>query len=300
MDTIDGMRTFVAVVKEGSFTSAAKRRDMSTALASKYVSQLEDQLGVRLLNRTTRSLTLTEIGTVYFERCQQLLDDFDELEATVQDRDAAPRGTLIVSAPVTFGEMYLTDAMALFLAQHQEVRIDLRLTDRLVNLVEEGVDVAIRITELADSSLIARRLAPARVVVCASPEYLKRHRVPQRPDDLLEHCCIVDTNFRSGSLWQFIEDGGYKTINVDGRFTVNNAESVRRMLLADVGIGLIPTFAVGPDIREGRLEILLEEYEGSDLGLYAVYAHSRHLAAKVRAFVDFAVGSFGSSPEWDN
>ncbi|MBB3064354.1 LysR family transcriptional regulator [Limibacillus halophilus] len=299
MDTIDGMRTFVTVVKEGSFTAAAGRRRMSTALVSKYVGQLEDHLGVRLLNRTTRSLTLTEIGAAYFERCQQILDDLDELESSVQDRHASPRGTLIISAPVTFGELYLTDVVARFLAAHPDVRIDLNLTDRFVNLVDEGVDVAIRIAELEDSPLIARRLAPARIVVCASPVYLKRRGALRYLNDLEKHDCIVDRNFRSGSLWQFKEDGKQKSIQVDGRFTVNNAASVRRMLLADMGVGLIPTFAVGPDIRQGRLKILLDAYEGSNLGVYAVYAHNRHLAGKVRAFVDFAVKCFGASPEWD-
>lgn len=299
MDTIDGMKTFVAVVKEGSFTAAAVRRDMSTALVSKYVGLLEDRLGARLLNRTTRSLTLTEVGSAYFERCQQLLDDFDELEASVQDHDASPRGTLIVSAPVTFGEMYLTDAISQFLTRHPDVAIDLRLTDRFVNLVDEGVDVAIRIAELEDSSLIARRLAPIRIVLCASPAYLQRHGTPRRPDDLLAHGCIVDRNFRRGSLWSFKENGEHKVVQVAGRFTVNNAESVRRMLLADLGIGLIPTFAVGRDIQQGGLKVLLQEYEASELNVYAMYAHNRHLAAKVRAFVDFAAGTFGATPKWD-
>jgi len=299
MDTIDGMKTFVAVVTEGSFTAAANQTEMSTALVSKYISQLEDRLGVRLLNRTTRSLTLTEVGSAYFDRCRKLLEEFDELEATIQNRDAKPQGTLIVSAPTTFGALYLAEAIAEFTHAYPEVNIDLRLTDRLVNLVEEGVDVAIGISELVDSTLIARRLAPARIVVCATPKYIAKHGCPLRPDDLLEHCCIVDRNFRNGSNWKFHENGKEKYVSVKGRIVVNNAESVRRILLADTGIALIPTFVIGQDIKLGRLKVLLPEYEGSNLGLFAIYIHNKYLAAKVRAFVDFCIQRFGQVPIWD-
>lgn len=298
MDTIDGMKTFVAVVTEGSFTAAANQTEMSTALVSKYISQLEDRLGVRLLNRTTRSLTLTEVGSAYFDRCKKLLEQFDELEATVQNRDTKPQGTLIVSAPITFGVLHLSEAIGEFIDAYPEVNIDLRLTDRLVNLVEEGVDVAIRISELVDSTLIARRLAPTRIVVCATPDYLEKRGHPLHPDDLLEHCCIVDRNFRNGSNWKFQENGKEKYVSVDGRIIVNNAESVRKIVLADSGIALIPSFVIGQDIKQGRLKILLPEYEGSNLGLYAIYAHNKYLAAKVRVFVDFCIQRFGEVPNW--
>ncbi len=299
MDTIVGMRTFITVVTAGSFTAASERLDMSTALVSKYIGQLEERLGVRLLNRTTRSLALTEIGRVYFERCQQVVDDIDELEAVVKDQRSAPSGKLIIAAPLTFGEMYLTPAIADFLNEQQAITIDLRLTDRFVGLVDEGVDIAIRIAELEDSSLIARRLAPARIAVCASPAYLKQHNEITHPDDLVRHNCIVDTNFRNGSMWPFAVDGKRKIVKVEGRFCVNSAAAVREMLLRGEGIGFIPTYAVGEDIRQGRLAVVLEPFEVINLGIYAVYTPNRHLAAKVRAFIDFMVARFGSSPEWD-
>ncbi len=299
MDTIVGMRTFVTVVTAGTFTSASQRLEMSTALVSKYIGQLEERLGARLLNRTTRSLALTEIGKVYFDRCQQIIDDIDELEAIVKDQRLAPSGRLIIAAPVTFGEMYLTPAIADFLEQQPAITIDLRLTDRFVGIVEEGVDIAIRIAELEDSTLIARRLAPARIAICAAPSYLQQHGNPKTPSELIGHDCIVDTNFRNGAMWPFVIDGKRETIKVEGRFSVNSAAAARQMLLRGDGIGLIPTYAVGEDIKQGRLAVMLEKFETTNLGIYAVYAHNRHLAAKVRAFINFMVKEFGPLPEWD-
>jgi len=299
MDTIDGMRTFVTVVSTGSFTAAAQHLDMSTALVSKYVGQLEERLGARLLNRTTRSLVLTEIGQAYLERCTRVIDDFDELEAAIHNKHSNPGGNLIISAPVTFGERHMTVALARFLEQYPDIIVDLRLTDRFVGLVDEAVDLAIRIAELTDSSMIARRLAPARVVACAAPSYLENHGVPGQPGDLVNHTCIVDNNFRSPNEWPFMVDGKRITVKVSGRFSVNSAQSSRAMVLAGAGIGLIPTYAIGEDIKKGRAIILLEPFEALDLGIYAVYLHHRHLAAKVRAFIDFMVDEFGSQPQWD-
>lgn len=299
MDIIVGMRTFVTVVEAGSFTAAAARLDMSTALVSKYIGQLEQRLGSRLLNRTTRSLALTEIGKAYFERCRQVIDDFDELEAAVQNKRSIASGKLIVTAPVTFGEMYLTSAIAEFLEQQPAITIDLRLTDRFVSLVDEGVDIAIRIAELEDSALIARRIAPARIIICATPSYIEQHGAPDKPDDLEHHSCIIDTNFRNGALWPFVENAKQTAIKVNGRFSVNSATAVREMLLKGSGLGLIPTYAVGDDIAQGRLVPVLEEFEATNLGIYAIYAHNRYLAAKVRVFIDFMANRFGTSPQWD-
>jgi len=299
MDVIVGMRTFVAVVDANSFTAAAERLDMSTALVSKYIGQLEERLGSRLLNRTTRSLALTEIGKSYFERCSQVLEDFDELEAVVRNTSTVASGKLIVTAPLTFGEMYLASAMVDFLAQQPAITVDLRLTDRFINLVDEGVDIAIRIGELEDSTLIARRLAPTRLVLCAAPSYLEKHGIPDRPEDLTAHACILDTNFRNGAQWPFIIDGKRATTKVSGRIAVNSAAAVRMMLLKGSGIGLVPGYAVGEDIKQGRLATVLGRYETSSLGIYAVYAHNRYLATKVRTFIDFMVARFGPVPEWD-
>lgn len=299
MDIVVGMRTFVAVVDSGSFTTAAERLDMSTALVSKYVGQLEERLGARLLNRTTRSLALTEIGESYFERCKQVIDDFDELEGAVRNKRSVASGKLVVTAPVTFGEMYLASAIVDFLQQQPAITVDLRLTDRFVNLVDEGVDIAIRISGLEDSTLIARRLASTCLRVCAAPSYLKEHGTPARPGDLAGHACIVDRNFRNGARWPFAVAGKQTTIKISGRIAVNSAAAVRVMLLRGSGIGLIPSYAVGNDIKQGRLVTVLEKYETSNLGIYAVYAHNRYLATKVRAYIDFMATRLGSTPEWD-
>ncbi len=299
MDTIVGMKTFVTVVEANSFTAAAERMDMSTALVSKYVGQLEERLGSRLLNRTTRSLVLTEIGKSYFERCRQVIDDFDELEAAIQNKGSVASGRLVLTAPVTFGEMYLASAIVDFLEQHPAITVDLRLTDRFVNLVDEGVDIAIRISELEDSTLIARRLASTRLLLCAAPSYLEEYGMPERPEDLSAHTCIVDTNFRSGAQWPFIVDGKQITTKVSSRVTVNSAAAVRMVLLKGSGISLVPGYAVGEDIKQGRLVTVLEDYEASGLGIHAVYTHHRYLATKVRAYIDFMATRFGRYPNWE-
>ena len=299
MDTIVGMRTFVNVVAAGSFTAAAQRSNMSTALVSKYIGQLEERLGARLLNRTTRSLVLTEIGTSYLERCARVLDDFDELEAAIHNKRSSPSGNLIISAPVTFGEMHLTAVVAHFLAHYPDITVDLRLTDRFVGLIDEGVDLAIRISELADSSMIARRLAPARIVACAAPSYLEQHGLPSHPDDLSNHACIIDTNFQGTSEWPFKIGKKRISVKVSGRFSVNSAQSSRTMIVAGAGIGLIPTYAIAEDIRKQKVVMVLEAFEALDPGIYALYPHNRHLAAKVRAFVDFMVDEFAPEPVWE-
>lgn len=299
MDTIDGMRTFAAVVTAGSFTAAADRLGTSTKLTSKYVRQLEERLGVQLLNRTTRSLALTEVGQAYFERCVHLLEEFDELEAAIQDRQSAPRGRLLVSASTAFGESYLTRAIAGFLSEQPDISIDLRLTDRFVNIVDEGFDLAIRIAKMDDSSLIARKIVPMHIILCASPEYLAEHSTPQQPGDLTRHNCIVDTNFKKGANWPFMIEGKMTTISVQGMFLVNSATSAREMALAGQGIALCPSHVIGDDLQSGHLISLLKNYDAFDPNLYAVYPHNRHLATKVRVFVDYLVKYFSGTPEWD-
>lgn len=299
MDVLNGMKTYVAVVTMGSFTRAAERLDISKALTSKYVRQLEEHLGVRLLNRTTRRLSVTEVGEAYYQRCKQVLDDIEELESATSDQQAAPRGTLLISAPATFGEFYLARAVARYQEEYPEVSVDLVLSDRFVNIVDEGFDLAVRIGTLQDSSLIARRIAPSRVVVCASPDYLARKGVPHHPRELESHRCVVDTNLRSLDKWMFEDGGDVLAVKVKGRFRVNNAIAVREALLAGQGIGYVPTYAIGDELKNGKLAIILESFEGSGSGIYAVYPHNRHLAAKVRTFVDFLVRRFGTIPEWE-
>jgi DNA-binding transcriptional LysR family regulator len=300
MDILTGMRTYAAVVSTGSFTGAAERLGISRALTSKYVGQLEDHLGVRLLNRTTRQLNVTEVGQAYFERCRQIVDEIDELESAVSDQQTAPRGRLLIAAPTTFGEMFLAQAVARYLGEYPEVSIELVLADRFVNLVDEGFDLAVRIGNLKDSSLIARRLASCRIVVCASPEYLQRAGSPTKPDDLERHCCIYDTNQGSGNSWPFRDDDHRFRVNVKGNLRVNGAVAVREAMLAGHGVGYSPAYAIGEELRTGKLEIVLENYESDELGIYAVYPHNRHLATKVRSFIDFLITQFKAFAEWDN
>lgn len=292
MDTIDGMRSFVAVVSAGSFKRGAARIGISPALISKYIGQLEERLGVRLLNRTTRSLALTEVGQAYFERCVRLIDEFDELEAAIQDKQAAPRGQLRISAPTTFGETFMAQAIIAFMEEAPEIAVDMVLSDRFVSIVDEGYDLAIRMGDLPDSSLIARRLTETRFMVYASRDYLKKHGEPRIPEELEQHECVIDTNMRNPVQWPFKVDGKRANVRVNGRIKVNSARAVREMVLADKGIGITPAFIVRPDLNEGTVRCLLEDFEAVRLGVYAVYPHNRHLAVKVRTFVDYLVKYF--------
>ena len=287
MDILTAMRSYAAVVSAGSFTAAAERLGISKALASKYVGQLENHLGVRLLNRTTRRLSTTEAGRAYFERCLQLLDEFDELEAAIRDQQASPRGKLLVAAPVTFGESYLTPMVADYLQQYPGVSIELVLADRYVNIVDEGFDLAIRIGDLADSSLFARRLARTRGVACATPKYLAEAGMPTHPSELASHACILDTNFDNAEKWPFVENGKSFHVSVNGPFRVNNAVAVREMLLAGRGIALCPDYVIADALGDGRLQPVLSEFAALSYGIHAVYPHSRYLAAKVRGFIEF-------------
>lgn len=295
MDTILTMRTFCAVVSEGSFVAGARKLSISPALASKYVAQLEERLSARLLNRTTRSISLTGEGRSYYDRAQQLLAEFDSLETSVQHLSDNPRGKLTIAAPVLLGEDFLTSALADFLTLYPEIEIEARLADRYVNLIDEGFDLAIRIGKLEDSSLIARRLAVIQPQICASPDYIDRFGAPTHPRDLADHICIIDSNYRGGSTWEIETPDGAEKINVKGRYITNNTASCRKMALKGLGIANTPGFVVEQDIRAGRLVKLLQDYPRSRIGLYALYPHSRHLAHKVRICVDHLARYFANS-----
>ena len=292
MDILQTMRTFCAVVSEGSFIKGAESLGISSALASKYVGQLEERLGVRLLNRTTRSMALTEAGQAYFDECSQLIDDFDLLEKVTRDRQSTPVGHLRISAPVSFGQDRLSEALADFLKCHPGISIETKLTDRFVNVVNEGFDLAIRIGKLEDSSLIARKLMPVSICLFASPEYLAKHGTPTIPKDLTQHQCIIDINHRSRNNWQFETANGTVVIAVSGQYVTDSADSCRKMALCGVGIGYAPAFVVKDDIKAGRLVPLLTDLTFPEHNLFALYPHSRHVATKVRVCVDFLANYF--------
>ncbi len=297
MDRLDEIRAFAAVADARSFTQGARKLEVSGAQVSKLVARLENRLGQRLLNRTTRDVSLTDTGQAYLERARELLESFDALEGSVRDQ-RGPSGTLKVSAPVSFGKGQLTPALLDFAAGCAAVSVDVAFTDRIVNLVEEGFDVAVRIGHLTDSSLVARRLAAVRMVTCASPDYLARQGAPAALEDLAVHEAILDTNARDANLWAFGPQSDRREVRVHGRLRFNGAEACVAAAVAGFGITRTPAFAAADDLRAGRLVPLLCNQEPELIHVYAVYPHARHLAAKVRAFVDFLVVRYGGEPAW--
>lgn len=299
MDTLTGMRVFRRVVERGSFSAAAADLELSNGAVSKHIGQLEAHLGARLLNRTTRRLSLTEAGRAYYERCVRLLDDLDEAERAVRQMHAAPRGRLKISAPMSFGILHLAPALPEFGVRYPEVELDVVLNDRFVDLIEEGYDVALRIiTDLPDSTLVARRLASIRRVVCAAPVYLERHGVPMTPEDLKRHHCLIYS--LTGDDWWFDGPEGRQTVRVAGKYRINNSIALREALVAGMGIALIPTFLVGPLIATGVLVSLLDRHHTAESHtLYAVYPQNRYLSPKVQAFVGFLSNRFGGVPPWE-
>lgn len=300
MEALNDLAVFVRVVERGSFTAAAEDLALSKAVVSKYVSRLEARLGARLLNRTTRRLTLTEAGSVLFERGGRALGELAEAEQDVARLTGAPRGQLRISAPMSFGILHLAPRLPAFLSRHPAIALDVQLDDRMVDLVRERIDVAIRITQLADSSLVARRLAPCRQVVCAAPSYLKREGAPQAPSELTRRNCFTYSLLRNAQDWRFQAPGGrWIAVSARGNLRSNNTLALREAALAGAGIMHCPTFYVGDDLASGRLVPLLQGYRVPELSIYAVFPERRQLAPKVRAFVDFAAGVFPDPPPWD-
>lgn len=297
MDRFDEINAFAAVADARSFTQGARRLGVSSAQASKLVARLENRLGARLLNRTTRDVSLTDTGRAYLERARGLLEDFEALEGSVRDQ-GGPRGLLKISAPVSFSASQLTPALLDFAVAYPEVSLDVSSTDRMVNLVEEGFDVAVRIGDLADSSVIARKLAPVRMVTCASPAYLQAAGAPATPEDLVRHEAILDSNLRDPLLWSYGGPAGRDEVRVHGRLKFGGADACVAAARRGLGITRTPAFAAAEDLRAGRLTPLLCAYEPQVIHVHAVYPHGRHLAAKVRAFVDFLAKRYAGEPQW--
>lgn len=299
MDKFTAMQVFAAVVDEGGFSAAARRLNMAKSAVSTTVKGLEAELGVALLNRTTRTLSLTEAGQRYKDRCDQILADVDDADREAAALTATPRGTLKISAGVSFGIKELGPVVAAYMAAYPDVRVDLQLADRYVDLVDEGFDLAVRIGELSDSSLIARRLTATRRVVCAAPGYLAAHGTPLHPNDLRQHHCISYSLLASGTNWTFTVDGRPLTVPVTGRLAGNNGDVLRTAAVAGAGIVYGPSFIVADDLRAGRLVPLLSAYESPPVGIHAVYPPSRHVSAKVRSFIDFLGSHCGNPPPWE-
>ena len=301
MNRLSVIESFVKVAELHSFSQAAARLNTSKSVVSRHVAALEAQLGLRLFHRTTRSLTLTEAGRGYFERVSQILLDLQDADQAVSHLQMTPRGRLKVSAPMSFGFLHLAPALADFLGEYPELEVDVTMSDRFVDLVEEGFDLAVRIGALADSSLIAKRIAPIRRVICASPRYLAAHGPPEVPQDLRAHQCLCNSNQPGGGHeWRFtMPDGKSATVQVKGRLALNNGDALRVAALNDLGLVDIPTFIVGGDLKAGTLVSVLDAHVPQSLALHAVYSHARHLSPKVRAFIDFLASRFGPRPYWD-
>jgi len=288
LDTLSRMRAFVDVVEAEGFSAAARKVGKSKALLSKYVRELEDELGALLLNRTTRQLSLTEAGHTYYARAVELLRDVEDLAESVRDSSGDVRGRVRLSAPRTFADAPVGQSLIDFAKAHPDITLEINLDDRFVDLVEEGFDLAIRITKLSDSSLIAKRLAPFRVVLCASPELIATHGEPKSPQDLTHLPCIVDTNSRYRQNWPFRdEDGEIVNIPVTGRIEVNSPMTARAAAISGLGFAVLPDFIADPEVEAGRLVPLLQDNAANGAGIYAIYPHRRYLPAKVRAFVDY-------------
>jgi len=297
MDRLKAMQVFVEVVDRGSLSAAAQRLDMSRAMVSRYLAELEEWVGVRLLHRTTRRLGLTPAGAETLPRCRRMLDLVGEMHESVATPDTEPRGELRMTVSLSFGAAQLGSAVADFVVRYPGTSIDLQLIDRTVNLVQERVDLAVRITNELDPNLIARKLAPCRSVVCAAPSYLQAHGSPSRPEDLAKHNCLTHSHYGK-SLWRFRRDNAWVDVPVSGNITANDALLLARAAAQGSGIALLPSYLAGPELAAGRLTALLQATPPEELGIYGVYVSRRQMPLILRTMLDFLAERFGPAP-WD-
>ena len=299
IDIVASMRVFTAVVDAGSFAGAAEKLDLSRGMATRYVAQLEAHLGVRLLHRTTRKLSLTEAGTDYYQRATQVLAMVEEAETSVAQEASVPRGTLRVTSSQAFGVRHLGCAVTEYLQRYPGVQIDVTLNDRVVDLVEEGFDLAVRVAARIEPGLIARKLAPARIVACASPSYLKKHGAPKSPEELGDHNCLTYTNWSLQNDWRFRRKDVERKVSISGNLRGNNGDILSTAAIEGLGVILHPTFMVYEALREKKLVRILPDWKVDDLTVFAVYPNRKFLPPKVRSFIDFLAERFGPEPYWD-
>ena len=299
MDRFQAISAFAKVVELGSFARAAERLSVSTSAVSRQVAELEAHLDARLLNRTTRRLSLTEAGQAFYERSVQLLAELDEAESVVRTATVVPKGRLRLTCGITFGVRYLAPAIAEFGMRHPQLSFDLDLSDRTTDLVEEGFDLAVRIGTGGPPGLVARRLGNTRLICCASPAYLAAHGEPQHPEDLLRHQCLEYSYLPASSAWTFEDrEGRRHPVRISSRVRANNGRMLTALAVAGLGVVLEPDFIVAPEIRAGRLRPLLPQFAPPRTPISAVYPSRRHLSPKVRAFVDFLADRFAASAPW--
>lgn len=298
MDKFTAIKVFLETVERGSVSAASEHLDMSRAMASRYVAYMEEWAGARLLHRTTRKLTLTTAGTQMLPLCREMLKLAENMEATVAEREGEPRGQLRITTSAVFAHPHMTDAVMAYLARYPVTSVDLQVVDRTVNLIEERIDLAIRITNNLDPNLIARKIGMCRSVICASPDYLHKRGVPLSPQDLTQHNCLTYAYFGQ-SLWQFEHAGHPISVPVQGNFSANEALVLQQAAVTGCGITMLPTFAASELIKQGKLVSLLPDYKMADMGIYAVYASRKQMSQAMRTMIDFLVTRFGENPYWD-
>lgn len=300
MDQFSAIPVFVAVVEKGKFSAAAQSLGVSKSAVSKRINQLENHLGVRLLHRTTRKLSLTEAGARYYEHAAKALRAASKAEDAVTELQGEPQGKLKISSPMSFGRLHVAPLIPRFLQRYPKLQIDLVMDDKNIDLVAVGVDVAIRAGDMPNSTLIARKLAPLRQVLCACPSYIERYGMPVTPSELCNHNCILFSYSGDANEWALNKDGQSEVVMVSGSYRVNNSEAILEALLDGIGIGRLPTFVAGPDLKAGNLVRVLDSYHLPNHTFYAVFPEREYMPAKVRAFLDFAVDYFGGEqPYWD-
>lgn len=300
MDGFSAIPVFVTVVEKSGFSPAAKHLGISTSAVSKRINQLEEKLGVQLLHRTTRKLSLTEAGKHYYEHAARAYAAAKDAADAVAQLQGEPRGRLRINTPMSFGRLHIAPLIPEFLRQYPEITLDMVMEDRQVDLVKEGFDIAIRGGNLADSSLIARRIAPLHNVLCAAPSYIRDHRQPEQVSDLSQHNCLTFSYASQVNEWHFSKNGYEQTISVTGNYQVNNSEALLEAIGQGLGIGRLPTFIAAREIKEGRLVPLLTDYKMPSQTIYAVMIERQYMPAKVRVFIDFLIEKMGSAaPYWD-
>ncbi|WP_019140018.1 LysR family transcriptional regulator [Noviherbaspirillum massiliense] len=301
MERLEEMMTFAKVVETRSFSAAAQALGTSKSLVSKHVSNLESALGVKLLHRTTRRMSLTEVGAAYHEHCARIAQEIAAASQTVMQLQAEPRGLLKLTSPVIFASLHLAPALQTFLQRYDKVEVELNASDRVMDVVDEGYDLAIRITDKPSPNMVARRIAPVRWVTCASPEYLARHGTPRTPQELSRHQCLVYQGIPAmRSSWRYLVNNREVNLHVTGKCRVNNTGVLIQLALAGMGIAIFPTYIVGHHLKSESLkEILPDSIANPDMSLYAVYPPNRYLQPKVRAFIDHLLEHFGPHPDWD-
>jgi len=293
------MIIFAHVVNEQSFSAAARKLNVSRSSVSKSVAKLEQALGASLLNRNTRHLSLTEVGAAFFDYCTRIGYEADEAHKMIDNLNTQPRGVLKIVASVAFGTLHIAPAVGDFLRRYPELGIDMTITDRVVDLAEEGYDVAISVTSDLPQALVARKLAPIRRRLCATPGYFEEFGIPQSPGDLVKHNCLDYIHSGDRGLWRFTGPDGEVSVSVSGKLRINDDEALSQVVLSGFGIALLPTFIIGKDLQAKRLKSVLSEYIPTKQQVYALYMPKRNLPIKIRAFVDFLVDRFGAEPYWD-